>query len=321
MLAFKKILSREEKLITKALRGEIARLEPVVRPLVLHVVDAGGKRIRPLMTVMTGKAFGCADPMLYSLAGAVELLHAASLMHDDVVDRSELRRGSPAVHTLFGVDRAILAGDVLLASCMRIVLRSRSFSIIDCVAEAAEKTAAGEVDELNNLRNPELDFAGYTRIITGKTAWLLRCACTIGAMQAGAADADIEAAASFGLELGIAFQLVDDALDIAPAGRTGKPTGGDLREGKVTPLLHFYLEALNERERGDFLRNFTQAALGERDIQGIVEEMRRLRCAERARFLAAEHLEKAALSLSAFPQGEERGFLQAMLDYVRDREH
>lgn len=321
MRKFKKILTEEEKYITASLNEEISRLEPVVQPLVTHVVKAGGKRIRPLMTVLMARAFGYSEPDVYPLACAIELLHGASLMHDDVVDGAELRRGSPAAHTVFGASRTILAGDVLLASCMRIVLRSRMFNIMDSVAIASEKTAAGEVEEINNLRNPALDYEGYLRIITGKTAWLIRCACEIGAMKAGATEEQVQAAATFGLELGIAFQLVDDALDLAPEKVTGKPTGGDLREGKVTPLINFYMESLAEKERKDFRHGFTNATFSEQDIQAIVERMRALKCDERTRELADQHLRKAEDVLAFIPKGQEHDILLSMIDYIRNRDH
>lgn len=321
MHRYKSILSREEKKIGATLRREIGRLDPAVQPLAAHVVEAGGKRIRPLLTVLTAAALGCRDEAVYETGCAIELLHGASLMHDDVVDGAALRRGGPSAHAVYGVNRAILAGDVLLAACMRIVLRTRVFGIIDSVALAAERTASGEVDEICNLRNPDLDYASYLRIVTGKTAWLIRSACETGALHAAAAPERVEAAARYGLELGVAFQLVDDALDIAPQSKTGKPTGGDLREGKVTPLIHFYLEALDEAARADFRRGFAQAAFSDAELREHVLRMRELKCDERTRALAAAHLENAAQALEALPAGPERDILRAMLDYVRTRDH
>lgn len=321
MRRYKKILSGEEQKISATLETEISRLDPVVQPLAAHVIEAGGKRIRPTMTVLMAKAFGCADERLYEIASAIELLHGASLMHDDVVDAAALRRGSPSAHTVFGVNRTILAGDVLLAACMRIVLRTRMFGLIDSVATAAEKTSAGEVDEISNLRNPNLDYQSYLRIITGKTGWLIRSACEIGAMHAGVSAEQVAAAARYGLELGIAFQLVDDALDIAPQSKTGKPTGGDLREGKVTPLLHFYLEALDAKEREAFVRGFKEASFIEQDIEFHVKRMRELKCDEKTRALADSHLKSAEAALDLVPAGQERDILLAMIEYIRNRDH
>lgn len=321
MRKFKRVLTEEEKKITASLNEEISRLEPVVQPLIAHVVKAGGKRIRPLVLVLMARAFGCTGPDVYSLASAIELLHGATLMHDDVVDGAELRRGSPAAHAVFGASRTILAGDVLLASCMRIVLRSRRLDIMDCMAMAVEKTAAGEVEEINNLRNPNLDYAGYLHIITGKTAWLIRCACEVGALQAGATEEQVQAAATFGLELGIAFQLVDDALDIAPEKATGKPTGGDLREGKVTPLIKFYMESLGEKERKEFMDGFTKATFREPEIQNIAKRMRELKCDESTRILADQHLRKAEEAMSVIPKGQEYDIMLAMVNYIRNRDH
>lgn len=321
MRRFKEILRAEDKKIAAALHREMERLHPAAQPLAAHVINAGGKRVRPLLTVLTAGSFGCRDSMVYALAGAVELLHGASLMHDDILDGAELRRGAPATHKAFGTARTILAGDVLFAAAMRIVLRSRDFEIIDSVAEATERTAAGEVEEINNLRNPELDFADYLRIITGKTAWLIRCACLIGAARAGAPPEGKLAAADFGLNLGLAFQLVDDALDVEPELVTGKPTGNDLREGKTTPLLRLYLETLNSLERDDFLRKFRLAALSEAEIEDAARRMRESGCATRARALAGEYLRQAESSLEFFPAGRDRDILRAITGYIRDRDH
>ena len=321
MYRYKSILARKEKKIGETLRREIAGLDPVVQPLAVHVVEAGGKRIRPLMAVLMAAAFGCRDEAVYETGCAIELLHGASLMHDDVVDGAAVRRGSPAAHAVFGESRAILAGDVLLASCMRIVLRTRIFEIIDSVATAAEKTAAGEVDEICNLRNPDLDYASYLRIITGKTAWLLRSACEVGALHAGISPEQVAAAARYGLELGIAFQLVDDALDIAPEKKTGKPTGGDLREGKVTPLIHFYMESMNAEERAAFAKGFASASFSDREVQAHVKAMRALKCDERTRALADAHLRNAEEALGLVPAGQERDILRSMIDYIRNRDH
>lgn len=321
MRRYKNILAADEKKISETLEREIARLDPVVRPLALHVVQAGGKRIRPLLTVLVARAFGVSGDAVYETGAAIELLHGASLMHDDVVDGAAVRRGSPSAHAVFGENRAILAGDVLLAACMRIVLRTRVFEIIDCVALAAQNTAAGEVDEISNLRNPNLGYEDYLRIITGKTAWLIRSACEAGALHGGAAPAQVEAAARYGLELGIAFQLVDDALDIAPQSKTGKPTGGDLREGKVTPLIHFYLETLTGEARAAFLRGFGQASFSEKELNDHLERMREAGCDEKTRALADAHLKRAETALAALPAGQERDILLALVDYIRKRDH
>ncbi|MDR2503131.1 MAG: polyprenyl synthetase family protein [Deltaproteobacteria bacterium] len=318
---YKSILRAEEKEISAALLREVEALEPAARPLARHVIEAGGKRIRPLLTVLMGKALGCGDPLLYALAAGIELLHGATLMHDDVLDVAETRRGAPAAHTVFGAGRAILAGDVLLAACMRIMLRSRKFDIIDSVALAAAQTAAGEVEEMDNLRNVRLDFDGYMRIIIGKTARLVSCACEIGAMLAGAAAERIGDAAAFGLELGIAFQLVDDALDVAPESVTGKPVGGDLREGKFTLLAQFYLEGLPQTERGHFLRGFSQGSFSEAELRELVSRMRACGCAERLRALAGEHLLKAGRHLERLPAGREKDTLGFLLNYIKERDH
>lgn len=319
MLKLKKYVTEENRRIEKALVLEIERLDPVVQPLALHMVNAGGKRIRPLLTVLFGRMFSCPEENLYPLACAIEFLHGASLMHDDILDEASTRRGSPSSHKVFGVNRSVLAGDVLLATTMLIVVRLGKLEVIDNIAQAAAKTAAGEVEEINNMRNPRLTDAEYMRIITGKTACLISSACAAPAILAGAPQAHVDAASLFGMELGRAFQLVDDALDIAPESETGKPTGGDVREGKMTPPLYFYTGSLGERERAVFLKKFGEGSLSDAEIAAIVDGMRRLRCDERTKQLAGVHLARAAAALDTLPSCVERDVLRDMSAYIKNR--
>lgn len=320
MHKYKKILQAEEERITQALAREVDLLDPVVRPMAEHLLKAGGKRVRPILTVLTGKAFGRSDDALYSLAASIELLHGATLMHDDIVDGADLRRGAPAAHTIFGEQKTVLAGDVLLAASMLGVVRHGNLRVIQSVADASGRTAAGEVDELNNLRNPGLGYEDYMRIITGKTAWLMRCACEIGALSAGAPEEAVAGAAEYGLQLGVAFQLVDDALDIAPEKVTGKPTGGDLREGKWTPPLDFYVRELDAAQREKFLRDFAHGGIKDGNVAAIVENMRRMGCDSKTRELADKHLDKALEALNVLPDGTEKGMLSSLAEYVKKRD-
>lgn len=333
MLDYNELFSREERLISATLERELAALDSAAQPLVRHTVAAGGKRIRPMLLVLVGQALTAAAPStalnassgpdsnssLYQLACAVEFIHNATLMHDDIIDDAATRRGRPAAHTVFGAQRAVLGGDILLAAAMQLVLRHRDYPVMDALAEAISATAVGQVREIAALRNPALGYAEYLDIITGKTACLISGACKAGALKAKAAPAQVEAAARYGLELGRVFQLVDDALDIAPEEEIGKPTGGDLREGKFTPVLDFYLKALPAAERQSFEARFAAAELGEEEIAQAVRQMRALGCDEKTRQLAESHLALALAALEEFPPGEYRLALARLAEYVRTR--
>lgn len=315
------LLKLERDKIETALRAEVAALDPIISPLAAHIFDAGGKRLRPLLAVTCAKAFGYTADNIYPLACSVELLHAATLLHDDILDGAKTRRGQAASHTIFGTDTAILSGDVMLATTMLILARYNDIAFINSVAEAAAKTAAGEVKEIQNMRNPELSYADYLDIITGKTAWLARCSCEIGALLAAATPQQREAVAGYGLNLGIAFQIVDDALDLAPESETGKPTGGDLREGKMTPPLFFYLESLDEKDKKEFKQKFANSSLDETELNKIIAAMHDQGCISRTRKMADEHLQKAQNFLSELPENKYKNILLQLTHYVQQRNH
>ncbi|MDR0826579.1 MAG: polyprenyl synthetase family protein [Desulfovibrio sp.] len=288
-----------------------------------HLLLAGGKRLRPLLTLLIGRAFGCFEQKLYTLGAAIEMLHTATLLHDDILDNADMRRSRAAAHLLFGTSQTLLAGDALLAKSLLLVSSFGDTRFTDCVSEAVMRTAEGEIAELACLRNISISHADYVEIITGKTAWMLRAACELGALLAKANESQLQAAARFGLELGIAFQIVDDALDFYPAragAGTGKPRGGDLREGKITPPLLFYMAALSRQEAESFRRRFENGDFSNADIERICDEIHGQDHAGRARKLAEEHLEKAGAALESFPPSQEKLVLQQMAYYILTRE-
>ena len=314
------VFRREQPVFTSLLKEHVAAMPPLARPVAAHVLNAGGKRLRPLLTLLTGRCLGPHHPDLYLLGTAVEMLHAASLLHDDILDNALLRRGRPAAHTLFGVPPVILAGDAMLGKALLLVSSLQDPRLTACVAEAVMHTAEGEIDEYTNLRNPDLSQEEYLRIITGKTAWVLRASCELGALRAGGDDEAVAAAAEFGLHLGIAFQMVDDALDFSPASRTGKPCGGDLREGKITPPLLLYLGSLPEEEQTAFRIRFRGNTLDTEELNAVTTAVSSRGFARRTRSLADVHLEKARAALELLPAGAGRALLDEIVDFVRDRE-
>ena len=313
-------LQREQPRFNAALQEHLEQMPPLARPAAAHVLDAGGKRLRPLLTVLTGRALGCEHEDLYTLGIAVEILHAATLLHDDILDNAPLRRGKPAAHTLFGTAPIILAGDVMLAKALLMVSSLGDARMTVCISEAVMRTVAGEMEEFDSLRNLELGESAYESMVTGKTAWMLRARCELGALRAGASPLQVAAAASFGLELGIAFQMVDDALDFYPAEKTGKPTGGDLREGKVTPPLLLYLASLPEPERVAFRQKFAENALSDAEMDAAATAIYSGGFADQARDLAVVHLEKARAALMILPEGPERVLLEQAVEFILRRD-
>ena len=204
-----------------------------------YIINAGGKRIRPILLLLMAKAFGYEGNQHQMLAAVVEFIHTATLLHDDVVDEAGLRRGRPSANVLFGNAASVLVGDFLYTRAFQMMVSVNSMPVQRVLADATNLIAEGEVMQLMNARSASLDEAGYRRVIYAKTAKLFEAACELGAMVAGASPEGVALAVSYGRSLGNAFQLVDDLLDYASdAGTMGKQAGNDLKEGKMTlPLI------------------------------------------------------------------------------------
>ena len=223
---------------------------------------SGGKRLRPVLTLLwynlleTEQKITHPELSVYDASVVLEMFHVASLLHDDVLDNAELRRGKTASHVKFGVRPCLLAGDALLAMGNKQMAEFQNTALMSIISDALLKTANGEIEEINLTGKIPDNAEEYLAVIEGKTAWIIRSACEVGAVMAGAAPKDVAAARDFGLNLGMAFQIVDDALDFSPEEIIGKPSGGDLRERKCTPPVHMYLQSLTESERADFIQKF-----------------------------------------------------------------
>jgi len=311
----------QRRAIEAALQREIAALPPAVRPVARHILEAGGKRLRPMLVLLTAHALGASGEGLYPPAVALEMLHSATLIHDDILDGAALRRGRPAAHTIFGLVPAILAGDALLAHANAIMARSGLPELTRCAADAIMATAAGEIEEINALQTPQMSQDDYLRIITGKTAYLIQAACEAGAILAGAAPHLQQAARAYGLGLGIAFQLVDDALDYAAQTSTlGKPQGGDLREGKRTLPLLLYLETLPHDERHMVATRIHHRQLTDAEHQAILDQVHQGGFALKTIAAAKRYVDDALTALQGLPPSPEREVLEALGSYVLTRE-
>lgn len=324
MITFAARIVEEQPGINAALAEAVAALPVSVRPVAQHVLGHGGKRLRPLLTVFVARLLGYRQADVYPLAAAVELFHTATLLHDDVLDNAALRRGQTAAHQLFGVSRAILAGDALLSGGNRTVASYGDPRLTTAAAEAIARTAGGEILEIDHQGEIAPDLSTYLDIVTGKTAWMIRAACEFGALKADAAPDRVDAAAEYGLNLGIAFQLVDDALDFSPSACTGKPEGGDVREGKFTPPLFFYHESLSTAEKAAFAHKFKERSFSDDEVVAVTAAVRGQGFAERTRGIADDYLHRARRALDALadglPASPERETLTAFIAHVRDRD-
>ena len=229
-------LSRVNVVINRAVQSDVA----LISQIGTYIIGSGGKRLRPILTILSGKCLGYDDEKLYSLAAMVEFIHTSTLLHDDVVDESELRRGRKTANNLFGNAAAVLVGDFLYTRAFQLMVGSGSLKILEVMADATNIIAEGEVMQLMNIGNVDITEQQYLQVIQYKTAKLFEAAAQVGAILAGADDEQERALKEFGMYMGTAFQIVDDVLDYSGSvEQIGKNVGDDLAEGKPTlPLIY-----------------------------------------------------------------------------------
>ena len=228
-------MARVDALIVARMQSPVS----VIPALADHLINAGGKRLRPLLTVAASRLAGGSGEAALKLAAAVEFIHTATLLHDDVVDASQLRRGKTAAHLVWGAPPAVLVGDFLFARAFELMVETGVMRALEILARASRVIAEGEVLQMSRAHDLDLDQATYLEIITAKTAALFAAAAEARAVSAGAGGARLAALRAYGKNLGLAFQLADDALDYGGVTETlGKNAGDDFREGKATlPLI------------------------------------------------------------------------------------
>ncbi|HEB75190.1 MAG TPA: polyprenyl synthetase family protein [Nitrospirae bacterium] len=215
-----------------------------------HVVRSGGKRLRPLFLVLGAELCGYRGHARIVLASVIEAIHTASLLHDDVVDSAELRRGSPTAHSVWGNQIVVLVGDFLYSNALRVAVSQKNQKIMEALSEATARMTEGELLQLSKIGDPEIKEAEYLQIISAKTGALISAACRIGAILGNKERRYEEALSDFGMKTGMAFQMMDDILDyMAVESRLGKRPGKDLEEGKITMPLIYLLQVCDEDEK------------------------------------------------------------------------
>jgi octaprenyl-diphosphate synthase len=292
----------------------------LIPQLASHIVAAGGKRLRPMITLAASRLCGYRGDRHHRLAACVEFIHTATLLHDDVVDESELRRGLASANAVFGNKASVLVGDFLFSRAFQLMVEDGSLRVLEILSGASAVIAEGEVHQLITANDLSTSEQAYLEVISAKTAVLFAAAARIGAVVAERSREEEEALARFGLNLGISFQLIDDALDYSASQvALGKTVGDDFREGKVTLPLILAYQAGNEEERQFWRRTIETLEQAEPDLaraQTLLESHRALTdTVERARSYGA--LAKEALSI--FPDSMERHALSQAIDFAIER--
>ncbi len=288
----------------------------LIPELASYIVASGGKRLRPLLTLSAARMCGYEGADHWRLAAAVEFIHTATLLHDDVVDESDLRRGKATANAVWGNQASVLVGDFLFSRSFQLMVNTGSIDVLRILSEASATIAAGEVLQLTTAGEPATDIADYMQVIEGKTAALFAAAAEVGAVIAGRSPPETEALRTYGMELGIAFQLVDDRLDYdADQAALGKTVGDDFREGKVTlPIIIAYQNG-TAQEQAFWKRTIGDGNVSDDDL----EEAQRLllkydSLAETGR-VAARHATAAASALALFPRNAYRQALEDVASY------
>ncbi len=297
-----------------------SRHAPRIPEVTAHLVEAGGKRLRPMLTLAAARICGYGGQDHLKLAATVEFIHTATLLHDDVVDESTRRRGRPTANLLWDSKSSVLVGDYLFSRSFQLMVETGSLQVLDILANASATIAEGEVLQLTAAQDLATDEAVYLQVVRGKTAALFSAATQVGGVIAGAPEAVVRALYDYGDALGIAFQIADDLLDYGgSAAVIGKNTGDDFRERKVTlPVIKAVARATGE-ERDFWVRVIEKGQQGEGDLARAVALMERHGAMVAARQEALDWAGKARAALADVPAHALREVLADLADYVVSR--
>jgi len=287
-----------------------------------YLQSGGGKRLRPILVLLCGKLFGPATPGLVRMAAVVEMIHTATLVHDDVIDMAKTRRGRPSINVVWGNHTSVLAGDWLYMQAFQVALRERNFALLDILINLTQMMVEGELLQLDRIGKIGVTEADYMELIDRKTASLFSACARLGAVCANAGDTTEARLGEYAWNLGIAFQLIDDVLDFTSREKIlGKPVGNDLREGKVTLPLIYALESAEPEERRLIETvladgNYDQVPFGK-----VLHVLNRHKGIERAQERAQSFTQKARQIIGEFPESPCQRALLAVTDLVTDRDH
>ncbi|MCF8028384.1 MAG: polyprenyl synthetase family protein [Desulfobacteraceae bacterium] len=301
----------------------VENLDPhldLVKQTAGHLIFAGGKRLRPLLIVLCARICGHESPFVTKFATTFEFLHTATLMHDDVIDGANMRRGKQAAHHLYGAPVTVLVGDFLLARAICIAAETENPRIIRVVASLTEQMSEGEIYQLIKKGQTDLTEAEYMDIIRRKTGVLIESACKSGAILAGATQKQENALTAYGKHLGMVFQIADDILDYtADAGELGKNVGADLREGKLTLPVIYALSRAGETDHGRMKAIISNPEFTQNDFAELLDLLEKYQGVADARQKALDHVHKAKVHLEGFAPSATREILEMMADYALKR--
>ena len=306
--------------VDACIRERLSSPVVLINQLSEYIVRSGGKRLRPLLAVLAARACGYQGDRHVTLAAVVEFIHTATLLHDDVVDASELRRGQETANHLFGNEAAVLVGDFLYSRAFEMMVDVGSMRVMEILAHATNVIAEGEVMQLMNCHDPDVDEARYMEVIRSKTAKLFEAACQLGAVLGQRPLDEEQALARYGMHLGTAFQLIDDVLDYSSGSDvTGKRMGDDLAEGKPTlPLIHALREGRPEEQA--LIRGAIESG-GREQVESVLAVIRRTGALEHARTQAEREVQLAITAVECLSPSPYRNALTGLARFAVEREY
>ncbi len=292
----------------------------LIPQLASYLIAAGGKRIRPLLTLASTSIYDGDMQRAHRLAAAVEFIHTATLLHDDVVDESEQRRGQDAANLVFGNQASVLVGDFLFSRAFQLMTEDGSIDVLGVLANASAVIAQGEVLQLSTANTLDNGMETYLEIIRSKTAALFAAACEVGPMVSDAPPEHAKALSEYGMCMGIAFQIADDTLDYTADEKSlGKTIGDDFREGKATAPVLLTLEGANTDEREFWDRTLVKNQQNAKDLDHALEIINKYDGFAKSQNLALEYRDRAIQALSAAPDSPFKTHLENLADYVISR--
>ncbi len=307
-------LARVDEVIRERLSSEVV----LIRTIAQYIVGSGGKRLRPALVLLAAGAFRPEAPQRHELAAVIEFIHTATLLHDDVVDESSLRRGRKTANAEFGNAASVLVGDFLYSRAFQMIVESGSLGIMKVLANATNVIAEGEVLQLLNVHDPDTDEQSYLKVIRFKTAKLFEAATQVGAILGDAPPEVERAMAEYGMHLGTAFQLIDDVLDYSGnLTETGKNLGDDLAEGKPTLPLIYAMRTGDAAER-EMIRHVIEHG-GKADLEGVVAAIHRVGALDYARQRARAEADTAIARLAGVPDSPCRDSLLQLAHFSVER--
>lgn len=315
-LPIKQDLIEVERVIQSRLKSSVSFVTDVAE----YVIHNGGKRLRPSLCLLTSGLAGANGQKVYDCAAAMEFFHTATLMHDDVIDNAKLRRGKPSANAQWGNHVAVLVGDFFYCQASSLLVGTGNLKIIDLITQTMLATTEGEILEISKSNDLSTTEEDYLKIVTAKTAILMRSSCEVGGMLANISEEYIQAMGVYGENLGIAFQLADDVLDyISDEEKFGKARGTDLKEGKLTLPLIVALRHCGNEERRLIKDTLIAENMNESHLREVISIINRHGGIDYTLKLAHSYIQKAEKSLSPFKPSIEKETLLSLSNYVIDR--